>query len=131
MIFYYHANKTNFHKKGFALGLVLRVRVFGTSKWPIQQVAPLEEVSSKISILNLKLQVISTFKQDIIPVHINCGVVMILLQIWHPVFKQLCHHIFAILCPGLLTETMSVNRLVPVVNDGKYLCLSMMTIFSP
>ena len=35
MIFYYHANKTHFHKKGFALGLVLRVRVFGTRKWPI------------------------------------------------------------------------------------------------
>ena len=33
--FYYHANKTHFHKKGFALGLVLRVRVFGTRKWPI------------------------------------------------------------------------------------------------
>ena len=28
IIFYYHANKTHFHKKGFALGLVLRVRVF-------------------------------------------------------------------------------------------------------
>ena len=27
MIFYYHTNKTHFHKKGFALGLVLRVRV--------------------------------------------------------------------------------------------------------
>ena len=35
MIFYYHANKTHFHKKGFALGLVLRVRVFGTRKWSI------------------------------------------------------------------------------------------------
>ena len=35
MIFYYHANKTHFHKKGFALGLVLRVRDFGTRKWPI------------------------------------------------------------------------------------------------
>ena len=34
-VFYYHANKTNFHKKGLALGLVLRVRVFGTRKWPI------------------------------------------------------------------------------------------------
>ena len=32
MIFYYHANKTHFHKNGFALGLVLRVRVFGTRK---------------------------------------------------------------------------------------------------
>ena len=29
------ANKTNFHKKGFALGLVLRAKVFGTRKWPI------------------------------------------------------------------------------------------------
>ena len=27
MIFYYHANKTHFHKKGFALDLVLRERV--------------------------------------------------------------------------------------------------------
>ena len=35
IIFYYHANKTHFHKKGFALGLVLRVRGFGTRKWPI------------------------------------------------------------------------------------------------
>ena len=35
MIFYYNANKTNFHNKGFALGFVLRVRVFGTQKWPI------------------------------------------------------------------------------------------------
>ena len=35
MIFYYNANKTHFYKKGFTLGLVLRVRVFGTRKWPI------------------------------------------------------------------------------------------------
>ena len=35
MILYYHENKTHFHKKGFAPGLVLRVRVFGTRKWPI------------------------------------------------------------------------------------------------
>ena len=34
--FYYHENKTHFHKKGFALGLVLIERVFGTQKWPIQ-----------------------------------------------------------------------------------------------
>ena len=25
----------NFHKKGFALGLLLKVRVFGTRKWPV------------------------------------------------------------------------------------------------
>ena len=35
MIFYYHAIKTHFYKKGFAFSLVLRVRVFGTRKWPI------------------------------------------------------------------------------------------------
>ena len=36
MIFNYDANKTNFHNKGFALSLVLKVRFFGTRKWPIQ-----------------------------------------------------------------------------------------------
>ena len=35
MIFHSHANKTRFHKKGCALGLILKVRVFGTQKWPI------------------------------------------------------------------------------------------------
>ena len=35
MIFHSHANKTHFHKNGCALGLSLKVRVFGTWKWPI------------------------------------------------------------------------------------------------
>ena len=35
MIFNYDANKTHFHNKGFALRLVLKVRFFGTRKWPI------------------------------------------------------------------------------------------------
>ena len=35
MIFYSRANKTHFHKKGFALGLILKVRGFETRKWPI------------------------------------------------------------------------------------------------
>ena len=35
MIFHSNANKTHFHKKGCALGLILKVRVFGTRKWPI------------------------------------------------------------------------------------------------
>ena len=35
MIFHAHANKTHFHKKDFALGLILKARVFGTRKWPI------------------------------------------------------------------------------------------------
>ena len=32
MIFYSHTNKTHFHKKGFALSLVLKVRIVGTRK---------------------------------------------------------------------------------------------------
>ena len=35
MIFHSHANKTHFHMKGCARGLTLKVRVFGTRKWPI------------------------------------------------------------------------------------------------
>ena len=34
MDFHSHANKTRFHRKGCALGLILKVRVFGTWKWP-------------------------------------------------------------------------------------------------
>ena len=36
MIFHSQANKTHFHKKGCALGLILKVRVFGIRKWPIR-----------------------------------------------------------------------------------------------
>ena len=32
-IFHSQANKTHYHKKGCALGLVLKLRVFGTRKW--------------------------------------------------------------------------------------------------
>ena len=40
MIFYFHVNLTHFHKKGFALRLVLKVmRVFGTRKWPLATLA--------------------------------------------------------------------------------------------
>ena len=35
MIFNYDADKTHFNNKGFALSLVLKVRCFGTRKWPI------------------------------------------------------------------------------------------------
>ena len=35
LTFHFHANTTHFHKKGCALGLILKVRVFGTRKWPI------------------------------------------------------------------------------------------------
>ena len=37
MIFNYDAKKTHFHNKGFALTLVLKVRFFGTRKWPISE----------------------------------------------------------------------------------------------
>ena len=36
MIFHSYANKTHFHKKDCPLGLILKVRVFGTRKWPIR-----------------------------------------------------------------------------------------------
>ena len=35
IIFNYDANKTHFHNKGLALSLVLKVRFFGTRKWPL------------------------------------------------------------------------------------------------
>ena len=35
MIFHSRANTTHFHKKGCALGLILKMRGFSTRKWPI------------------------------------------------------------------------------------------------
>ena len=35
IIFHSHVNKTHFRKKSYALGLILKVRVFGTRKWCI------------------------------------------------------------------------------------------------
>ena len=35
IIFHSHANEPYFHKKGCAPSLILKVRVFGTWKWPI------------------------------------------------------------------------------------------------
>ena len=37
MLFHSHANKTHFHNKGCALGLILKLRVFGIRKWPIDR----------------------------------------------------------------------------------------------
>ena len=36
IIFHSHANKTHLYKNGCAPSLILKVRVFGTRKWPIQ-----------------------------------------------------------------------------------------------
>ena len=35
MNFHPRSNNSHFHKKGCPLGLILKVRVFGTRKWPI------------------------------------------------------------------------------------------------
>ena len=35
IIFHSYANTTHFHKKGCSLGLILKVRVFGTRTWPV------------------------------------------------------------------------------------------------
>ena len=35
IILHSYANETHFHKNGCALGLILKVRVFGILKWPI------------------------------------------------------------------------------------------------
>ena len=42
IIFHFRANKTHFHKKGCALGLILNVTVFGTWTWPIQLLVKIE-----------------------------------------------------------------------------------------
>ena len=40
IIFNSLASETHFHKKGCALSLILKVRVFGTRMWPIQMADP-------------------------------------------------------------------------------------------
>ena len=37
ILFHFHTYKIHFHMKGCALGLILKVRVFGTRKWPIMR----------------------------------------------------------------------------------------------
>ena len=49
IIFHSHSNKTHFHKKSCALGLILKVRVFGTRKWPILHI--LRKLNSLIPLL--------------------------------------------------------------------------------
>lgn len=38
MFLYYYANESHYHQKGFTLGFVLKLRVFGTRKWPMAKV---------------------------------------------------------------------------------------------
>ena len=63
MIFNYDANKTHFHNKGFALSLVLKVRFFGTRKWPVKAASELQslrvfEKRSKSNIVNFRICVL-------------------------------------------------------------------------
>ena len=37
VILYCHGNKSHFHNKGCALGVILEMTVFGTQKWSIDQ----------------------------------------------------------------------------------------------
>ena len=37
ILFYSHVDKTHFQNQSFALSLVLKVRVFGKRKWPIER----------------------------------------------------------------------------------------------
>ena len=43
IIFYSHVDKTHFQKQGFAISLVLKVRVFGTRKWPTDSLLTLSD----------------------------------------------------------------------------------------
>ena len=44
MIFHSHVNKTHFHNKGCALGLSLKIRVFGTLRRPTEELSqPLDD----------------------------------------------------------------------------------------
>ena len=49
IIFHSHANKTHFHKKGCAPSFILKVRVFGTRKWPIHRSKILPVTSWQLS----------------------------------------------------------------------------------
>ena len=50
-IFYSHANKTHFHKKGRALGLILKVRVFKNSEVAYSLISRLQDKTSTLPLL--------------------------------------------------------------------------------
>ena len=56
MIFHSHANKTHFHKKGCALGIILKMMVFRTRKWPIGH----ELLSLAVSLPDIKILIKDT-----------------------------------------------------------------------
>ena len=48
MIFHSRANKTHFHKKGCALGLILKVRVFKNPEVAYSFLSPLQDKASTL-----------------------------------------------------------------------------------
>ena len=63
MIFHSHANKTHFHKKCCALGLILKIRDFGTRKWP----TGVQFVSPPVTMLNHNPTILRSFYTFNIP----------------------------------------------------------------
>ena len=52
IIFHSHASNTHFLKKGCAPSLILKVRGFGTRKWPIVERHSLEQASRRCWVLS-------------------------------------------------------------------------------
>ena len=73
MIFHSHANKTHFHKKGCALGLILQVTVFGTRKWPWLVMQLVIHSHTRLLKETQKLSVLS-FHRDGYPVRYSLNV---------------------------------------------------------
>ena len=63
MIFLSNANKTHFHKKDRALGLILKIRDFGTPKWP----TGVQFVSPPVTMLNHNPTILRSFYTFNIP----------------------------------------------------------------
>ena len=60
VIFHSHANKTHFHKEGCAPSLILKVRVFGTGKWPIGGIKTMSRgISGGKQMIKLTMRVIT------------------------------------------------------------------------
>ena len=57
MIFHSYVNKTRFHRKGCALGLILKVGGFGTRKWPVGLIS--QYVVTKDCLIQRRSRVVS------------------------------------------------------------------------
>ena len=66
MIFHSHANKTHFHKKGCALGLILKVMVFELRSGPFV-FSFFHEISTEMDVINCQLCSETTRLQLVVP----------------------------------------------------------------